>query len=166
MKTLKLSLTLAIILIMASCKSTKKSILSTPTYAPAAEINPIRANVEVDMTKKLIGESSTSYFLFFRTGGDNKFVEGMKHENGILSGRVGKTKSAAAYNAIKDSDADIIVHPNYIVDVDNFLFFKKIKVKVTGYKGKFTKFYQKEYIDERDNKLNDVELKIDLKSKK
>lgn len=157
------------ILFLASCSSTKMNSLSTPSYAPQAEINPIRANVQVDMTKKLSGESSSSYFLFFRTSGDNKFAEGMTYsgENavkGMFKARENKTKSSAAYNALENSGADIIVHPNYVIDVKNYLFFKKITVKVTGYAGYFTKFYQKEYCDECDE--NNVELKVDVKSKK
>lgn len=163
MKTRKLLFTVVLLALLTSCSSTKTGVLSTPAYAPSAEINAIRANVDVDMSKKLEGESSSTYFLFFRTGGDNKFVEGMRYETGLSVGRIGKTKSAAAYNAIEGTDADIIVHPNYVVEVENFLFFKKIKVKVTGYTGRFTKFYQKEYCDECND--DEIELNIDVKSK-
>ena len=154
---------------LVSCSSTKMNSLATPGYAPKAEINAIRANVEVDMKKKLTGESSTSYFLFFRTSGENKFAEGMSYsgENNVANvfkGRENKTKSSAAFKALENSGADIIVHPNYVVETKNYLFFKKINVKVTGYAGYFTKFYQKEYCDECDD--NNVELKIDVKSKK
>lgn len=164
MKTKFLLFTVVLLALLTSCSSTRTGGLATPAYAPNAEINPIRANVEVDMTKKLEGESSSTYFLIFRTGGDNKFVEGMRYSTGAHYGRVGKTKSSAAYKAIEGTDADIIVHPNYVVEVQNFLFFKKIKVNVTGYAGKFTKFYQKEYCDECND--DEIQLNIDVKSKK
>jgi ABC-type amino acid transport substrate-binding protein len=150
------------ITLLMSCSSTKMSSLATPAYAPKAEINAIRANVEVDMKKKLVGESSASYFLFFRTSGDNKFAEGMSYSGG--KGKFDRAKSSAAYKALENSNADIIVHPNYVVETERFLFFKKIHVKVTGYAGYFTKFYQKEYCDDCND--NNVELKVDVKSKK
>ena len=165
----KISLSFLGILFLASCSSTKMNTLATPAYAPSAEINAIRANVSVDMDKKLSGSSSSSYFLFFRTSGDNKYAEGMSYSGGnIVKGSVkfreNKTKSAAAYNALQNSAADIIVHPNYVIETKNYLFFKKISVKVTGFAGRFTKFYQKEYCNECDDK--NVDIKLDVKSNK
>jgi uncharacterized lipoprotein YajG len=162
----KLLLPLAIVFALASCSTTRTGTLATPAYAPKAEINPIRANVEIDMTKKLIGESVSSYFLIFQVGGGNKFADGMSYSSDtnlsfLFKARENKTKSAAAYNAIQNSGADIIVHPNYIVEIHDYLIFKQIKVKVTGYAGYFKKFYQKEYKDNEE-----VQLKLDLSSKK
>jgi hypothetical protein len=165
----RILMSFAIAMTLFSCSTTKMNSLATPAYAPQAEINPIRANVEVDMNKKLVGESSSSYFLFFRTSGENKFAEGMSYsgENavkGMFKARENKTKSSAAFNALENSGADIIVHPNYVIEVKNYLFFKKINVKVKGYAGYFKKFYQKEYCNECNE--NNVELKVDVKSKK
>ena len=164
MKKLLLSLVIAVSL--TSCTTTRTGVLSAPAYAPKAEINPIRANVEIDMNKKLVGESTSSYFLIFQVGGGNKFADGMSYSSDtnfsfLFKARENKTKSAAAYNAIQNSGADIIVHPNYVVEIHDYLLFKQIKVKVTGYAGYFKKFYQKEY---KDN--DDVQLKLDLSSKK
>jgi hypothetical protein len=146
----KITLPFLGILLLASCSSTKMNTLATPAYAPSAEINAIRANVSVDMDKKLSGSSSSSYFLFFRTSGDNKYAEGMSYSGGGsgLKFRQNKAKSSATYNALENSGADIIVHPNYVIETKNYLFFKKISVKVTGFAGRFTKFYQKEYCNE------------------
>lgn len=161
----KILLALSLALIITSCTTTRTGALSTPAYAPKAEINPIRANVDVDMNKKLVGESTSSYFLVFQVGGDNKFADGMSYSsesqfNALFKARENKTKSAAAFKAIQGSGADIIVHPNYIVEVHDYLLFKQIKVKVTGYAGYFKKFYQKEY---KDN--DDVQLKLDINAK-
>lgn len=161
----KILLALSLALIITSCTTTRTGALSTPAYAPKAEINPIRANVDVDMNKKLVGESTSSYFLVFQVGGDNKFADGMSYSsesqfNALFKARENKTKSAAAFKAIQGSGADIIVHPNYIVEVHDYLLFKQIKVKVTGYAGYFKKFYQKEY---KDN--DDVQLKLDINTK-
>ena len=161
----KILLALSLALIITSCTTTRTGALSTPAYAPKAEINPIRANVDVDMNKKLVGESTSSYFLVFQVGGDNKFADGMSYSsesqfNALFKARENKTKSAAAFKAIQGSGADIIVHPNYIVEVHDYLLFKQIKVKVTGYAGYFRKFYQKEY-----NDRDDLQLKLDINAK-
>lgn len=161
----KVLLILGIAVAITSCSSTRTGALSTPAYAPRAEINPIRANIDVDMDKKISGESLSSYFLIFQVGGDNKFADGMSYSsesqfNALFKARENKTKSAAAFKAIKSSGADIIVHPNYEIQVKNYIIFKQIKVKVTGYAGYFKKFYQKEYDDK-----DDVELKLDINTK-
>lgn len=159
-------LALSLALIITSCTTTRTGALSTPAYAPKAEINPIRANVDVDMNKKLVGESTSSYFLVFQVGGDNKFADGMSYSsesqfNALFKARENKTKSAAAYKAVQGSGADIIVHPNYVVEVHDYLLFKQIKVKVTGYAGYFRKFYQKEYKENED-----LQFKLDINTKK
>jgi hypothetical protein len=161
----KILFTLSLVFILTSCSTTRTGTLSTPAYAPKAEINPIRANVEVDMNKKLVGESTSSYFLIFQVGGDNKFADGMSYSSesqfsAFFKARENKTKSAAAFKAVEGSGADIIVHPNYEIQVNNYIIFKQIKVKVTGYAGYFKKFYQKEYKDK-----DDVELKLDINTK-
>ena len=161
----KILFTLSLAFVLASCSSTRTGALSTPAYAPRAEINPIRANVDVDMAKKISGESTSSYFLIFQVGGDNKFADGMTYSsesqfNALFKARENKTKSAAAFKAVKSSGADIIVHPNYEIEVINYIIFKQIKVKVTGYAGYFKKFYQKEYTDN-----DDVKLKLDISTK-
>lgn len=161
----KVLLILGIAVAITSCSSTRTGTLSTPAYAPRAEINPIRANIDVDMDKKISGESLSSYFLIFQVGGDNKFADGMSYSsesqfNALFKARENKTKSAAAFKAVKSSGADIIVHPNYEIQVKNYIIFKQIKVKVTGYAGYFKKFYQKEYNDK-----DDVELKLDINTK-
>jgi hypothetical protein len=140
---MKKLLLIPLIGLLASCKSTQTSTLSTPVYAPKAEINPIHVDVDVDMNKKLQGEAQASYFLFFRLGGDNKFAEGMSFSGSpIAPSKYGKLKAAAAYKAVNNTGADVIVHPNFVIESNNFLFFSTVKMKVTGFAGKFKKFYQ------------------------
>ena len=116
-------------------------------YSPKAEINPIRAEVDVDMNKKLTGESQASYFLFFKVSKeDNKYADGLKFTGERFGHfRMNKLKSSAAYKAINNSGVDIIVHPNYIIEKHNYIFFSTCKIKVTGYAGYFKKFYQEPY---------------------
>ena len=130
--------------ILCSCNSTITKTLSAPMYSPKAEINPIRAEVEVDMNKKITGESQASYFLFFKVSKeDNKYADGIKFSGEGFG--LKKLKSSAAYKAINNSNVDIIVHPNYIIEKHNYIFFSNYKIKVTGYAGYFKKFYQEPY---------------------
>lgn len=157
MKTIKLFGVLGILLVFSSCHSLNKSTLSTPVFAPNALIKPIYADVEVKMDKKLIGTASATYFFGIRMEGDTKYADGMHYsvrtavsKIPILSlfmggGKVGKVKAAAAYNAMANSDADIIVNPHYSIEKRQFLMVKQVNAEVTGFAGYFTKFYQKKY---------------------
>lgn len=142
----KLFLTGAVaLLLLSSCRSTRINALSTPMYSPAAQINEIRANVDIDMNKKIEGEASAVYWLGIKIKGERSYAEGLSVP--APGSAVSKLKSAAAFKAITSSKSDIIVHPNYVVNIEKFIFFKKITVTATGFSGKFTKFYQKEYCD-------------------
>lgn len=130
-------------LFLTSCKSTLAGVVSTP-ISVTSNIRPLDADVTVDVNKKISGESSMAYFLVFRLSGDSKFAEGVDYsvKSGLFSSKIARAKSAAAYKAVTDSKCDLIVHPNYVVDVEDWLFFKKVKVKVTGYAGTINKIYQ------------------------
>ncbi len=130
-------------LFLASCKSTVAGVVSTP-ISVASSIRPLDADVTVDVNKKISGESSVVYFLVFRLSGDSKFAEGVDYSvnSGLFPSKISKAKSAAAYKAVTDSKCDLIVHPNYVVNVEDWVFFKKINVKVTGFAGTINKIYQ------------------------
>jgi hypothetical protein len=137
-------LPIAILLLsLTGCKSSFSGVSSTP-ISVGSNIRPLDADVSVDVSKKISGEASVVYFLVFRLSGDSKFAEGVDYSvnSSLFSSKIARAKSAAAYKAVTDSTCDIIVHPNYIVDVENWVFFKKIKVKVTGYAGTINKIYQ------------------------
>lgn len=116
------------------------------------------ANIKVG--EKISGESSAKIlFGFFKVGGDNKFVDGMSYAgdsetfNEIspiplpipsFSKGMNDVKSAAAYNAMANSGADVIVAPTYKTTVKNdFLIYKELEARVDGYKGTITGFTQK-----------------------
>ncbi len=104
---------------------------------------PMAARVDVDMTRKLAGYASGGYFLhLLRVKGDNKFIDQVRF-NGNSPGffsflsKVQSVKAAAAYNALRGSEADVLVNPQYVVEESHWNpFYKLIKVKVTGYAGK------------------------------
>tara|TARA_R110002072_G_scaffold534_2_gene3493 strand:+ start:29574 stop:29909 length:336 start_codon:yes stop_codon:yes gene_type:complete len=103
----------------------------------------MKAKVDVDMTRKLTGYASGGYLLhLLKISGDNKYADGIAfngNEPSVFSmlSKVNAVKAAASYNAIRTSEADVLVNPQYVVEESNWNpFYKMIKVKVTGYPGK------------------------------
>ena len=132
-----------------SCKSTLASVSSTP-LAVTENIRPLDADISVDVNTKIEGRSESLYFLFFRIKGDSKYAEGVDYstKSGLLpSLKVDRAKASAAFKAVKSSGCDVIVHPNYEVNVMDYVFFKKIDVKVTGYAGTINRIFQKKQED-------------------
>ena len=131
---------------LCSCNSTFTKTLSTPMYAPKAEINPIRADVDVDMNKKITGESQASYFLIFKVSkSDKKYAEGVNFSGEGAFKTHNKLKASAAYKAVTSSKSDVIVHPNYVIEKHNYFFFRTFTINVSGYAGFIKKFYQEPY---------------------
>ena len=163
MKKTILLLSTLFVLFTTSCKSTLASATSTP-LAVTEDIRPLDADITVDTKNKISGQSKTLYFLFFRLSGDSKYAEGVDYSTrsgltGLFSAKVNKAKAAAAYKAVKSSGCDVIVHPNYEVDVEDYVFFKKINVKVTGYAGTINRIYQQEHCDECNNDYKGIRIK-------
>ena len=44
----------------------------------------------------------------------------------IQSGRLNKVRGASAYNALEGTDADFIVHPNYVTTVKNYFNIQRV----------------------------------------
>ncbi len=133
---------------LGSCSSINKSHMNASIGISIS--SPMDAKIDVDMTKKLVGYASGGYlFHLLKVSGDSKYADGIAFNspggkeggffNGILNAisKVEEIKGAAAYNAIRTSDADVLINPQYIVEEGNWNpFYKLIKVKVTGYPGK------------------------------
>ena len=117
-------------LILVGCVSTNKShIFSDLGVSTQSELD---AEISVDLSKKLTGTAKATYlFNIFQLSGDTEYADGY---GGM--GAVGKAKSAAAYKAISESDADVLVSPQYVVDFKNQVFMQDVTVTVTGYGGK------------------------------
>ena len=114
------------------------------------------ANIKVG--EKISGESSAKIlFGFIKIGADNKFVDGMSYAGESknlgsslplpvpsISSGMDDLKSAAAYKALENSGADVIVAPTYKTTVKNdYVVYKEVEAKVEGYKGTITGFTQK-----------------------
>ena len=128
---IKLSFLSALFLLIGQgCASFNQShIYSDLNLSTKSELN---AEITVNTNTKLQGSaSSTLLFGLLKVSGDSKYSDGY---GGL--GAVGKTKSAAAFKALNGSDADILVSPQYVVEVNNQILQKTIKGTVTGYGGK------------------------------
>ena len=112
------------------------------------------ANVSVG--EKISGESSAMVlFGFLKIGGDNKFADGVAYagEGSSLTKSLpipsmfdpmAEVKSAAAYKAVTNSGAAVIVAPVYKTAVkNNYIIYKELEARVEGYKGTITGFTQR-----------------------
>lgn len=138
----------ALIFLLASCSTINKSHMNASIGISIS--SPMDAKIDVDMTKKLVGYASGGYlFHLLKVSGDAKHADGIQYNSpgGKDAGFVGNilqsfskiedVKSAAAYNAIRTSEADVLINPQYVIEESNWNpFYKLIKVKVTGYPGK------------------------------
>tara|TARA_B110000285_G_scaffold117609_1_gene133306 strand:- start:162 stop:695 length:534 start_codon:yes stop_codon:yes gene_type:complete len=138
----------------SSCIATNKGVQSSPVISRNVQLDPIKADINVDETKKIKGESSSGYFLCFRVSGDNSFTDGINYSTDALSSlahkanplnlvqarRLNKVRSSAAFKALNNGDYDVLVHPNYLTTVENYLFFHTYKVTVEGYGAKYENF--------------------------
>jgi hypothetical protein len=130
--------------------STNRGFQSSPVLARNVELDPIKADIKVDETKKLKGESTTAYFLFFKVSGDDQFADGVNYSTDVSEsfnpfkllqkGRLQKVRGAAAYKALSSGDYDVLVHPTYVTTVKNYLIYKEYVVTVEGYGAKYSNF--------------------------
>ena len=141
-------------MLMTSCVTTNRGFQSSPVISRNVQLDPIKADINVDEKSRVKGESSSVYFLIYRVSGDNTFADGIDYSTdasaSMLSqlnplkiaqaGRLNKVRGAAAYKALGTGDYDVLVHPNYTTTVENYLLFKKYNVKVEGYGAKYENF--------------------------
>lgn len=114
---------------------------------PTAPLNgSVKTNLKADVKvgETITGQSSVNIlFGVFKLGGDTQFADGVTYgggDGGFALGLdpVATAKSAAAFKAVKSSGADLIVAPRYEVNVQDYLVYKAVNVKVTGNKGTVT----------------------------
>ena len=141
LKSIKFAALTSAIVVAAGCHSLNTNKPSAPLQ-PRIVTNELRADIKVG--EKINGESELNIlFGWLSFGGDSNFADGVTYDGittgGLLSGnpfdKVPQVQSAAAYKALAPVNGDVIVSPRYEVNVDDYFIFKKIHVKVTGYKG-------------------------------
>jgi len=91
----------------------------------------VNSEIEVDTTKTLTGQSTTTITFGVFKSGDNVFSDAYNK-----SGVGAKECSAAVYKALNGSGYDVIVNPKYVILQKNSLFTRQTTAKVTGYGGK------------------------------
>ncbi len=118
------------LLFLVSCSSiSQKEFVSELSVQTTSSLN---AEIEVDFNKVLTGESKSQVlFSVIQLEGPSMFADG--YGDGFSS--AGKNKSAAVYNAMENSDADVLVAPKYIVKSKGNPFITTVEVSVTGYAG-------------------------------
>jgi hypothetical protein len=136
------------LIILSSCSSINKSHMNS-SIGISVE-GPLKANIEVDVTKKLTGYAYGGFlFHFFKVSGDNRYIDGVDfnpHDDRWFTlGNAKMVKAAATYNALRGSKADLLVSPQYTVEESGWNpFYKVVKVKVVGYPGRVTSIKTKE----------------------
>lgn len=120
-------------LLLTSCAGVKNVSTETASINPSTVSDPIKVDIDVDGNNKVTGYSKSTYILNFLRVGDSNFADGK------WKGRGGATKSAAHYNALKASGADVLVNPQYeITTKPGFLWlWTTVEAKVTGFKGNY-----------------------------
>jgi len=124
-----------------SCSTTVNKNFDSGNVAISIGSN-LKADIAVDMSKKLKGVASKTKYFGITTASASKFADGVTYGSTGAQGFASwfdskeEVKSAAAYNALNGSGADIIVAPQYVIEENSFLiFYSKTTVMVTGYPG-------------------------------
>ncbi|OAI25056.1 MULTISPECIES: hypothetical protein [Methylomonas] len=131
---------------------------STHTLQPSAPIDyhaDASVTANLDVGSKIQGEAHSTQILWFITLGPNKFADGVNFTaNGtdpisqvFRFDPFFAVKSAAAYDAVSQANADVIVGPRYIIEIDDYFIFSKTKATVNGYKGTIKKFNNSFHFD-------------------
>lgn len=130
-----------------SCKSTSAGYQSSPVVSRNVELDPIKADIKVDESKKLEGHSAATYLFGFRIKGDKEYADGISYSTYAGSAMISfrgirehRIKSAAAYKALDGQDVDFMVHPTYTVKRKWFLIGTKYEISVSGYGAKYENF--------------------------
>ncbi len=142
LKSIKFAALASAVVVAAGCHSFNTNRTAATLSSQGIVTNEIRADIKVG--ERVSGESNLNVlFGFISFGGDSNFVDGVGF-NGVSSGgllpsnpldKTPQVQSAAAYNALAPVNGDVLISPRYEITVDDYFVFKKIHVKVTGYKG-------------------------------
>tara|TARA_Y100001934_G_C11956163_1_gene587256 strand:- start:271 stop:651 length:381 start_codon:yes stop_codon:yes gene_type:complete len=110
-------------LILTSCSTINKSYVNAPVGVSAT----VTLDADVTLGYEISGSAEETTLLgLFRLSGPTKYADNV----------FGGLKAAAAYDALEDTDADVIVNPQYVYEVNNALIIKTVTCTVTGTAGK------------------------------
>ena len=121
-----------------SCSAVKRNVSGAESL-PTTEIRPITGQAVVHEDVTLQGEATeVVYFGIFRKGPDTYAILSGGGLGGVKTFKTGGSnsmKECALYDALKDTNYDIIVNPKYVISTNKTLFKKMTNVKVLGYAG-------------------------------
>jgi hypothetical protein len=129
-------LTVLSLALLAGCTSLNTSQFSQPFHGRVS--SDLKADVAVG--EKIAG-SASSILLFglITLGAPNKLADGIVYGGAPVGNPYfnpyEELKSAAAYNAVTEARADVIIAPRYTLSGTNYFLFKTLTATVSGYKG-------------------------------
>lgn len=128
----RLFLCLVTVVMMTGCQA---HTVSTDKVVTDVKVKSAH-KMNVTIGPKVTGHSTATSILGFQFFKDTKFYEGVSKENHGLFTKffdfdiIRPTKAAAAYKALQAANADMLVSPNYIVEVQDFIIGKTVYVTV------------------------------------
>ena len=150
MKTKFMLAAMVAALAFSSCSVHTRAIQSSPVISRNVQLDPIKADIEVNQDKKLVGEGSATYLFGIRVSNlsNQKQVEGIKYSDNsafsLLNRGKNTARSIAAFHALEECpECDVLVNPKYEVTTKKSplgLIFKKYIVRVSGYGAKYKNF--------------------------
>jgi hypothetical protein len=143
-------LALAGLVALVSCSHTNHMSQRSGGMHVAVNTN-LEADIDVDMSKKIVGKAHHVRILGIHTQSSRNYAEGVTYDTDNSGGFAifgpgmeEETKAAAAYNATVPNKADVLVAPQYLVKVRSYVFglYKEVSVQVWGYSGKLKQIRQ------------------------
>ena len=122
MKLLTMTGVALVLTTLTGCLSLNENAVSAPYCAKTK--TPV-FETDVDVGGQTTGTASGITVLGVFWFGPSEFADGVTYNNGQFDfgfGSAAKVKSAAAYNAIKSSQSDILIGPKYVVENKNYFF--------------------------------------------
>ena len=131
-------------LLIAGCTVEQASQPSAPLGGFKIQDMTLKAEITVDMSKKLSGEASESILLWFiPLSRPTNYADGVLYSvdgtfitslSTLFGSGAARLKAAAAYNAVYGK-ADIIVAPQWAYTITDYIFFSTATARVSGYAG-------------------------------
>ena len=131
-------------LLIAGCTVEQASQPSAPLGGFKIQDMTLKAEITVDMSKKLSGEASESILLWFiPLSRPTNYADGVLYSvdgtfitslSTLFGSGAARLKAAAAYNAVYGK-ADIIVAPQWVYTITDYIFFSTATARVSGYAG-------------------------------
>lgn len=141
---MKKLIALTSILALAACSTVHNGKVGMTISDPDVQFTPQEAKISINTGSKLSGSAECSSFLWLFNNIPERQTYGynLQTSEGVIASK--DCVAAAVYDAMKNSDADIIVAPQYTTARNGFLcfgsrcLFGTTKVLVKGYSGKIT----------------------------